>query len=92
MSELSRTTIYLKPALRRALKVKAALTDQSVSDLVNDAVRQALRAAPAGKTRARARRLSQEDAADLAVVRQRRREKGIPYKQFLKQLKDDGLL
>lgn len=92
MPELNRTTVYLEPELHRALKVKAAVTDQSISELVNDAVRQALGQAAGRNTRSRARRLSHEDAADLEVVRQRRHEKGIPYQQFLKQLRKQGLL
>ncbi len=76
MAELTRTTVYLKPALRRALKVKAALTDQSLSDLVNDAIEQSLR----------------EDELDRRTLRKRRREKGRPYEDFVKELKRDGLL
>lgn len=78
MGETSRTTVYLKPGLHRALKVKAATTDQSMSALVNDAVRQSLR----------------EDAVDLALARRRlrRKAKGIPYEVFTKQLKKDARL
>lgn len=43
MSSDTRTTIYLKPKVYRALKVKAATTDRSVSDLVNAAVLESLR-------------------------------------------------
>jgi len=38
-----RATIYFEPELHQALRVKAAHTQRSVSNLVNDAVRQALR-------------------------------------------------
>src|SRR4030042_1874941 len=38
-----RVTVYLKPEYHRALRVKAAETEYSVSDLVNSAVKQALR-------------------------------------------------
>lgn len=92
MTERNRTTVYLEPGLHRALKVKAALTDQSLSALVNDAVRQALRAAPGGKTRSRARRLSREDAADLAIIRRRRHEPSRPLEDVIRDLKRDGLL
>ena len=37
-----RATIYLEPELHRMLKVKAAESSKSVSDLVNDAVRETL--------------------------------------------------
>lgn len=44
MSELSkRSTIYFEPELHRALRVKAASTHRSVSEIVNDALRLALR-------------------------------------------------
>lgn len=76
MAELNRTTVYPEPKLHRALKVKAAVTDRSLSELVNDAVRDALR----------------EDALDLEAVHQRRREKGRPFHDFLKELKRDALL
>lgn len=39
----TRTTVYLKPKVYRALKVKAATTDRSLSDLVNAAVLESLR-------------------------------------------------
>jgi len=76
MKESSRTTVYLEPGLYRALKLKAASTDRRLSELVNEAVRLALR----------------EDAIDLETARQRRREKGRPFEDFLKELKRDGLL
>ncbi len=44
MSEpTKRSTIYLDPDLHRALRIKAIHTHRSMSDLVNDAVRMALR-------------------------------------------------
>ena len=56
-NEMNRATIYLDPALHRALRLKAAECDKSVSELVNVAVRNSLL----------------EDAADLAVFKERRR-------------------
>ena len=38
----SRSTVYFDPELRKALRVKAAWTQRSLSDLVNEAVRRAL--------------------------------------------------
>ena len=43
MAGETRTTVYLRPQVYRALKVKAATTDRSVSDLINGAVIEALR-------------------------------------------------
>lgn len=76
MAETNRTTVYLRPGLRRALKVKAALSDRSLSDLVNEAVEESLR----------------EDALDLEAVRQRRHEPRIPFERVLAELKRDRLL
>ena len=63
MSQAKRATVYFEPTLHRALRLKAAETDVSVSDLVNEAVRfrlsedaedpGALRTVPAKKVRGR---------------------------------------
>jgi hypothetical protein len=58
MSKPKRATIYLDESTHRALLLKAAETDQSISDLVNTAVRQTLA----------------EDAEDLAAFRERAKE------------------
>jgi len=55
ISMKKRATIYFEPELHQALRVKAAHTQRSVSNLVNDAVRQALR----------------EDREDLAAFAER---------------------
>lgn len=70
------TTVYLIPKIAQAAKVKAAVTGESVSDQVNEAL---------------ARRLSQ-DADDLRVVRERRGERGRDFEDVLKDLKKDGLI
>jgi len=75
MSELAkRSTIYLDPALHRALRIKAADTQRSMSDLVNDAVRMALR----------------EDQEDLAAFDERAEEPAISYEELLKDLRAHG--
>jgi plasmid stability protein len=71
-----RSTIYLDAALHQALRLKAATTHRSMSDIVNDAVREALR----------------EDEQDLAAFAQRAREPSVSYEAFLAQLKADGTL
>jgi hypothetical protein len=38
-----RTTIYLDPDLHRALRLKAVLVSKSVSDLVNEAIKNSLK-------------------------------------------------
>ena len=76
MNKAKRVTIYLEPALHRALRVKAAETEKSVSDIVNAAVRQSL----------------SEDAADLAVFGARAREPVLRFEDVLKDLKRRGKL
>lgn len=76
MTENRRSTIYLDADLHRALRLKAAETDRSISDLVNDAVRQAIA----------------EDAEDLAAFDERAAEATVPYGDFVKALRRDGKL
>jgi len=76
MADLKRSTVYFEPRVYRALKIKAAVTDESISELVNDAVRESLR----------------EDVIDLEAARTRAREPRIPYDRVLKDLKRKGLL
>jgi len=71
-----RTTVYLESDLHKALKVKAAETDQSVSELVSGAVRRSLL----------------EDAEDLSVFRQRGREPNVAFEAVLKDLRRRGRL
>ncbi len=77
MSNLSkRSTVYFDPALHKALKLKAASTDLSLSELVDEAVRLLLR----------------EDQEDLDVIAQRVSEPEITYEALLKDLKKHGKL
>jgi plasmid stability protein len=69
-----RATIYLDPDLHKALRLKAVETSRSVSDLVNEAVREALA----------------EDAEDLAAFRERAGEPLISYDEMVTRLKKDG--
>jgi hypothetical protein len=71
-----RTTIYFDPIMHRALQHKAIETSRSISDLVNDAVYQALA----------------EDADDLATFEDRVSEPEISYEAMLKELKANGRL
>ena len=71
-----RATIYLDPDLHKALRLKAIETSKSVSELVNDAVREALA----------------EDAEDLAAFEERLAEPLIDYDEMVKRLKRDGRL
>jgi hypothetical protein len=76
MAPSRRSTIYLDPDLHRALRLKAAESDKSLSDLVNDAIRRDLA----------------EDAEDLEDYRARKREKSVDLESALKDLKRRGKL
>ncbi len=76
MKDAKRTTIYLNPALHRALRLKAIQAERSMSDLVNEAVRQALK----------------EDAIDLAAFEERADEPARPFENVLKDLRRSGRL
>lgn len=76
MPETRRTTIYLDATLHRALRLKAAETDRSLSDLVNDALRRSLA----------------EDAADLAAIEARKSEPARSFESFVSELRERGEL
>ena len=69
-----RATVYFDPALHRALRVKAAETERSLSDLVNEAVRYSLA----------------EDAEDLAAFDDRVAEPDLRFETGVKELKRSG--
>ncbi len=69
-----RATIYFDPDLHKALRLKAVETSRSVSDLVNEAVRETLA----------------EDAEDMAAFDERVSEPLISYEEMVKRLKKDG--
>ena len=71
-----RMTIYLEPELHRALRLKAAVTNRSASELVNEALRQAL----------------QEDQEDLAAFDECASELTLSYEELLNDLKAHGKL
>jgi len=69
-----RATVYFDSELHRALRLKAAETDRSLSDLVNEAVQLSLA----------------EDAEDLAAFRKRAREPNVPFEDVVRDLKRRG--
>lgn len=71
-----RSTIYFDPDLHRALRMKAAASNRSISDIVNVAVRQALR----------------EDREDLSAFEDRVAEETMTYEELLDDLKAHGKL
>lgn len=71
-----RATIYLAPHLHKALKLKAAESDRSISDLVNEAVGRSIK----------------EDAIDLSAIRSRRKEPRRSFEEFIQEISKSGLL
>ena len=69
-----RTTIYLDADLHRALRLKSATLSRSVTELINDAVRESLA----------------KDAEDLVAFEDRVKEPLISYDEMVKRLKKDG--
>ena len=77
MSGLSkRVTVYLEPDLHKALKLKSVETSQSVSDLINNAIRNTL----AG------------DVEDIAATEKKVKQPLISYNEMVKRLKKNGLI
>ena len=76
MSDPKRATVYFEPSLHQALRMKAAETDHTLSELVNAAVRRSLA----------------EDADDLAAFRTRAQERSRRFEDVLKDLKRRGKL
>ena len=76
MSKAKRATVYFDPSLHKALRLKAAQTDRSLSELVNSAVRRSLA----------------QDALDLAAFEERAREPSLDFEAVLKDLKRRGEL
>ena len=69
-----RATVYLDPELHKALRLKAVETTQSISKLVNDAIKESLA----------------EDAEDISAFEARAKEPLISYDAMIKRLKKDG--
>ncbi|MGB3383497.1 MAG: ribbon-helix-helix domain-containing protein [Marinomonas sp.] len=75
MSNLSkRSTVYFEPQIHQALKMRAASTHVSVSELIDEAVRL----------------LMKEDQEDLSAVSSRVAEEEISYEALLNDLKKHG--
>jgi hypothetical protein len=72
--QAKRATIYLDPELHKALRLKAVETSCSVSELVNNAVKEALA----------------EDVEDIEAFEERVGEPLIAYDEMVKRLRRDG--
>jgi hypothetical protein len=74
--QTKRATVYLDPDIHRALKIKSALSERTISELVNLAVRQSLA----------------EDHEDLMSFDEREDEPNLDFQEVLKELKESGKL
>ncbi len=73
-TKTKRATIYLDPDLHKALRIKSAETDHSISEIVNNAIKYSLA----------------EDSIDLAAFENRKDEPLIAFEDVLKELKKNG--
>lgn len=71
-----RTTVYLEENLHQALRVKAAVSNRSISELINEMIRDRLA----------------EDAEDLQAFRDREAEPVMSYEALLQDLQANGKL
>ena len=76
MREAKRATVYFDPDVHKALRLKAAVTERSISAMVNDAVRAALA----------------EDAEDLSAFEERIHEPTVDFDEFVTSLRRRGKL
>ena len=74
MEKSKRATVYFDPLVHQALRLKAAATDRSISDMVNAAVKVALA----------------EDAEDLAAFDQRKGERNLSFESLVRDLRKRG--
>jgi hypothetical protein len=74
MENSKRATVYFDASVHQALRLKAAATDRSISEMVNDAVKVALA----------------EDAEDLAAFDQRKAERSISFESLVRDLRKRG--
>lgn len=73
---MSKATLYLDEPIHRALRLKAAETNQSMSELVNDALKASL----------------QEDLEDIKDWRERKDDEPLGYEAFVEMLRQDGTI
>lgn len=76
MSTPKRATVYFDPEVHKALRLRAAANDQSISDMVNAAVKVSLA----------------EDVADLAAFEKRKKEKSVSFESFVRSMKRRGVI
>lgn len=72
--DTKRTTIYLDSDLHHALRIKAAETEHSMSELVQEAIKLSFA----------------EDSIDLAAFDERKREPSLAFEDVVKKLRKNG--
>lgn len=73
-THIKRTTIYLDSDVHRALRIKAAETEHSMSEVIEDAIKVSLT----------------EDSIDLATFEQRKDEPSMAFENIVKKLRKNG--
>ena len=76
MSIPKRATVYFEPEVHKALRLRAAANDRSISELVNEAVRVSLA----------------EDAVDFSAFDRRKKERSESFDSFVQGMKRRGLI
>lgn len=76
MEETKRATIYFDAHVHQALRLRAAASNRSISDMVNEAVQITLA----------------EDADDLRDAEIRQTEESMDFEDFIGSLRDSGRL
>jgi len=76
MDETKRATIYFDADVHRALRLRSAACNRSISEMVNEAVRMTLA----------------EDSDDLSDVDQREAEQSSGFEEFVISLRNSGRL
>ena len=74
MEDAKRATVYFDPSVHKALRLKAAAADRSISEMVNDAVKLTLA----------------EDAEDLAAFDVRKAERSVSFESLVRDLRKRG--
>ena len=69
-----RATIYFDPDIHRALKIKAASSNKSISELIDSAIRHEL----------------VEDEEDIRVFKEREKESAVSFESVLRDLRANG--
>lgn len=74
VTPLKRATVYIRSDVHQAIKLKSAVTNQSISHIVNDALVATL----------------SEDEEDLRAFDEHENDPLMTYEELLKRLKVDG--